>query len=181
MVERPLYDPPAELRKGAVAIVDALGFKGIWNHYEPAQIVSAIRRVQDIVASAAATKNRYAVAFQLFESRAAAFSDTMVFTAQPVVGDGGDLGSAVTAVADLVSTLINAASQGPVPLAYRGCIAAGKFFSTESLFVGEAVDEAAEWSERADAAVVWLAPSACRARREVATDPGFMTWSVPLK
>jgi hypothetical protein len=42
-------------------------------------------------------------------------------------------------------------------------LAAGSLAVADDIFVGEAIDEAAELSEQAMAAVVWLAPSAVAA------------------
>ena len=83
----------------------------------------------------------------------------------------------------MVSTLCAAAATAAdarVPLAYRGCIAAGELAVSGSFFVGEAIDEAATWHEKADAAITWVTPSA---RASASLDPSIylMEWPVPLK
>jgi hypothetical protein len=64
--------------------------------------------------------------------------------------------------------------QRPAPWAYRGVVTYGQFVMHDSgsFFVGPAVDEAAGLYEKAEAALIWLAPSA-RAKMTKATPSDF--------
>ena len=63
---------------------------------------------------------------------------------------------------NFVAHLMRRALTGEVPLAFRGAIAFGRFGLTDRFLIGEAVDEAATFHERATRAIVGLAPSAAK-------------------
>jgi len=120
------------------------------------------------------------------------FSDGIVITAVVPGAPSGlqpkTVGEAVTAVARAaLLTIMVAAGREPTtfgetpPLLYRGCIAAGPILAKGDFFVGKAIDEAAQWSQEADAAVVWLLPSARRALGPNPPEHLVFEWGVPLK
>jgi hypothetical protein len=39
-------EPGPAIREGAVAIVDALGFRGIWRDHDPSDVVKVLRRAK---------------------------------------------------------------------------------------------------------------------------------------
>ncbi|MGA3124984.1 MAG: hypothetical protein ABSF69_29950 [Polyangiaceae bacterium] len=84
---------------------------------------------------------------------------------------------------NFLAHLMRRALTGEVPLAFRGALAFGRFGMTDRFLIGEAVDEAATYHERADGAIVGLAPSA--ATFEQAEVPSsvskFVKYSIPAK
>lgn len=169
---------------GAVALVDALGFKGIWKRFPSEKVLRFLARARE-----RAIKD--AVLRQIFNNQhlsVIAFSDTLLLVAFPRDGAPEDegLADAIEAIASTVSFLQITGTGGEEDepkLAYRGCVAVGEVSVGGGLFVGEAVDEAAEWYEKADAGLVWLTPSAARAAAPSAEDkvPSLVPFDIPLK
>jgi hypothetical protein len=62
---------------------------------------------------------------------------------------------------------VRAAALAPKPVAYRGTVSVGYFAIEDNFILGPAVDEAAGLMEVADAAVVWLSPSAEKLRHKL--------------
>jgi len=151
-----------ETRFGAVALLDALGFKGIWKRFPPKQILHTLATIQREVEGLKEEESYMGVALKL---EAHFFSDTIAISASVPDGDQvdadtcGALLSRVAAGAGLAQAV--AVCFEPL-LAYRGCIALGKLATHGSFVIGEAVDEAAQYMEQANAAVVWLSPQAAK-------------------
>lgn len=159
-----------KLENGAVAILDALGFKGIWNEPHPARVVDALASARD----AARRSVKFHNYFGSGKMHVAAFSDTIIVTVQDT--SGRSLLGITHAVASVC------AAKGPVPIAFRGCIAAGKLLVSEDVFIGGAMDEGAAWYERADASLTWFTPTAVEALGTLQeSDIDVLQWSVPLK
>jgi hypothetical protein len=74
-----------------------------------------------------------------------------------------------------------------MPIAYRGCISFGDYEMDERFIIGKAVNDAAEHYELADAALVWLTPSALEVWNSTASVRRQGEWnrfhphSVPLR
>jgi hypothetical protein len=163
--------------QGAVAIIDALGFRGIYRPHGVEKIVKTLSRAKERLEEGHDIR-------RIVEEppiSIVCFSDTIVMSTYARNGD--ELGKAVAHLAAAVASFLYQAITDPkrVPLLYRGCIAAGELTVTEDLFIGPAVDEAAEWYERANAAVVWLTPQANRLAAENGVDLALVEWTVPLK
>jgi|GEM_PF-2401775 len=173
-----------ESRMGAVAMIDALGFRGVWRRFSPEEVVGKLQSLADATCSEARELQTDARAHggNLLEFvRVTALSDTIVFgvatKALDLVTQGlkeegwgeifqfdNDLlaGEAVRIAAELLGGLLRKAIEPPVPLAYRGAIAFGQFGMTDRFVIGPAIDEAADWMDKADGAVVVLTPSAAK-------------------
>jgi hypothetical protein len=185
---------PFDMRTGALAMIDALGFKGIWARPEikadskiildKLRLLEAITRrgvdafVNYITPNSEPSKLRPYV-------NATFLSDTAVIGVElaPDNPAGVDLACVGVAAAVITNILVEAVSSEP-RLLYRGCITYGDFDMASSFIVGPAVDECAELYETAEGAFVWLSPSA----RHVVDNPtphtGEMLTSlypVPLK
>jgi hypothetical protein len=159
-------DIPRNLRPGAVAMIDALGFKGIWRPEDDAAGPKVLRTL-GFAKQAARGQMIWHSMFNVtggapvFDVRF--LSDTVVVTA--MFDAHGAHGTptqrqVVTGLAWVVAAIITQAAILDPPLAYRGCITAGKLLAEDAFFVGQAIDDAGDLMEAADAAVVWLAPSA---------------------
>jgi len=87
----------------------------------------------------------------------------------------------------VASEVIAAAALSTPALAFRGCVATGRFEMTDRFILGPAVDEAASGMDLAQAGIVWLAPSAEAAYRQSQLaaipeyDAVFVRYPVPLK
>ncbi len=165
---------------GGVVVMDALGFKAL-RRTRPADIVAGIRAARTAAKSAASVRNFLSAD----RFHYAALSDTVILAAEPGSPDapahearGTDhmlLGLAAAAAAVCVE-----AAKGPLPLAFRGCLSSGDIVVDDDIFLGEAIDDAAEWYEQADAAAVWLTPKACKSI-SIGSSLAWFQWDVPLK
>jgi hypothetical protein len=167
------------LDHGAVALLDALGIKGIWRGADGRDDTSALRTLRAMKETAEGMR-RYCtealiprVLASEFNSygrvplvHALAFSDTIAVTATlPRLDVAGDERQRVDALlVDLVSQcaayVLRKAPQQQRPLVYRGVVTCGDLLVEPPFFLGPAIDEAAELHEQADGAFVWLAESA---------------------
>ncbi len=160
------------MKIGAVAILDALGFKGIWKRFESDVVFQKLRDLRDVVVGEVSNANRDVPRMLFVDpiSRSAKFfSDTCVIcvsieSATGVVLSPDDEVSMLTqhhALRDLTLTLANFLAHAIVtfpPFAYRGCIATGPFDIDDVFLLGPAIDEAAELASVADGAFVWFSP-----------------------
>lgn len=155
------------MKEGAFAILDCLGFKGVWARPEikidptvlPAFFEEVLKSVEKLVTRV--------IVDQLLngkgEFRATIISDTIVISASPsdeaplnLVQQGYLINAVASAAAELAIRFLN----GPTPLLLRGCITYGSFIVRGNFFVGPAVDEAASFAEVAQGAFIWLTPAA---------------------
>jgi hypothetical protein len=168
--------------RGALAMFDALGFKGIWRPPDvsrPEDVVDKLKRMQASLDGylhrtfGGADQPILRDPSNMLRSVHTMFlSDTVAVAVVPKTLDqvheklratvSEDLlaASAVAYASTLSGEVMrDALSSSPI-WAYRGCIAYGDFYMEDRFVVGEAVDEAAEHMNSADGAFVWLAPSA---------------------
>jgi len=156
--------------EGAFALLDCLGFKGIWSrptsHSSPEQIIGFLEQTEAHAPMLPAVQ-LHAKAKQV-EFFFAFVSDTVAIGAR--LKDGkphtdhqrGFLVSAVgQACRDIALRFVDCAS----PLLMRGTIAYGEYLLRKSFFVGPAVDEAASFFETAQGAFIWGTPEAARVHR----------------
>lgn len=192
------------MRRGAVAMVDALGFRGIWRRptlrENPMLVIDKLRSLRDFGA-------RYLQEFggreQIGSDPTSALSDVNIGllsdTVVVVLGvrnvddlADGALGKvkqeivdelAVHFAADIVARMIGKAASELPTLAYRGVIAFGEYIFEDNFFVGPAIDDAAGAMDVAQGAFVWLAPSAYDALRNgtVPVHLPMLPYDIPLK
>ena len=171
------------MQHGAVAILDTLGFKGMWRRYAPEQIIAKLRVLQKQVESSITGQF-----MQLPDSPAGLpvvvptcryLADSVVVFAlvHDPVGDV-DLARdhALRGLVVAVRGFVQSASEIEPRFTYRGCIACGEFAVEDNFMLGPAVDEAAELAPIAEGPFVFLAPSALtthHAIREVLHDSRF--------
>lgn len=158
------------LRRSAVVLIDALGFKGIWKRHAPADVLTKLTALADRNRAIVERTQRIAPAQErnlISSVRVAFLSDTIVLVlAIKEPGEGGldDKAhcdsAAVTLAAGFTSQILRDALSGEPAIMYRGAIAIGDAAIQENFIVGPAVDEAAEVMNSAQGAFVWLAPSA---------------------
>ena len=166
-----MADDPAEpkFKTGAVVILDALGTKGIWNRSETKSIIENWQAVTDdfkvSLADLHSDINRLKRVLQknwvkiknpdkpIFgECKLKSFSDTIIIT---IESDSEHV--CLYYLADFLrSPFCRAVIRN---IFFRGVISYGKYFQTNSLIIGPAVDEAAEWHPSADWIGISAAPS----------------------
>jgi hypothetical protein len=189
---------PRVMLRGALAMFDALGFKGIWRQVDrPEAVVEKLREMQAGLDSYLCDNfgGEGCPALQdpanTFLSIHSTFlSDTVALAVVPKPRDelheivrnrntDDDLAAAAVAYASTLSGYV--CRQGlfaDPPWAYRGCIAFGEFYMEDRFLVGEAVDEAADNMNVADGAFVWLCLSARKAFER--SPGGFGGRGIPL-
>ncbi len=174
------------VRTGAVVVLDALGFKGIWKRAGNKAVLRKLTTLRD---RAVAHIDRYNKV-GLVTFHAAFFSDTIIITVEiaAIPNEIVRRTAPVAIAAERASAIIEEALEQAPRLSYRGCIAAGTFEIDGQFIVGEAIDEAAEHYELAEGAFVWLTPSAKALWEEALadepsdeTDDILVPHSVPLK
>lgn len=171
------------MKDGAVAMIDALGFRGIWARQSPEILLDNMSMLQIQV-----KKDLEAIATQPdMQFEATFLSDTIVVAlALPeTIPDRQAL--SIIYVSDIVGRILNYSARSTTPLTYRGVVTYGQYELRPQFILGKAIDEAASYHELAQAAVVWLLPHA----RDLVTEwlcrrtkPGnthFVSFGVPMK
>jgi hypothetical protein len=195
------------MRRGAVAIVDALGFRGIWRRYEADVILGRLKGLAATTADAERDLRTKAVpnpgnAIEFVQTAflsdsvaiAVALKDPEVIRGnlRRMLGAETELNNftnerldaaCLTSLADMVGRLQERALLTEPRLMYRGCIGFGAFAFEDNFLVGEAVDEAAAGLDAAQGAFVWMAPAARTAMLAYPSDMMFpmLLYPVPLK
>lgn len=177
------------LKKGAVGLFDALGFKGIWRTYAPDKVLQRLRGLsqtaKDMTDGLARALNEGECSVETHLD-VASFSDTLIVTctAEPRTPDipPNELARQCVAALVVAAASVSAAGvSGAPPILYRGAIAFGEFAVGDGqFFVGPAIDEAARMEGLADAAMIYLCPTAAAILR----GEGFvfsLPFRVPLK
>jgi hypothetical protein len=178
---RPPGKPDAhELKRGAVVLIDALGFRGVWKKHNATLVLHRLHAVRRAIEEVAETVNEtLAITTPVF------LSDAILITVEADRGDDKTEALAIELAAGLALSAIEEAIaeqiEGVPAFTYRGCIAFGEVLPSGPFIVGPAIDEAAQWYEQAQAAVVWLLPSATRWIEHGETAAHLMKWDVPLK
>lgn len=145
------------MQEGVVVFLDALGVKGIWARAEPESVISSwegvLRRLHDSIKRSPKTGSVGDTPESL-NYNIAAFSDTVIITLKCT----DDPAAHVPLVAKIVSEpFFFALVKG---IYFRGVIAIGKFYQSNTLVIGPAIDEAAEWYTQPEWMGVSTAPSA---------------------
>lgn len=137
------------MKRGIIALLDALGTKGIWARSDPQSVINAWKETLDMFElSLNRTKN------QEIQHTFLAFSDTLII----ILPIEDDIVSAIPYMAELLMTpFVWALTQG---IFFRGVISIGEYEQSESMIIGPAIDEAAEWYTLPDWMGISLTPSA---------------------
>lgn len=182
------------LRLGAVVLLDALGFKGIWNRFEPKVVLDQLKKLKR-EGLRLVGDNRAGVLLldETFEHSVRCISDTIIVavtirgSASPGYPDRLVHRAMLSAVL-IASHLMDSALDGTPPLLFRGCVAAGRMNIDGDFMIGPAVDEAAGFFEQSDGPFFWMAPSALHIVDEYAEtffdriEPIYMIrYPVPMK
>lgn len=171
-----------QFERGAVVLMDAMGFRGLYKDHSPAEVIKKLELIREH-----AMRIHRRSSFpnsQGLNLRIGFFSDSVYVCASDTKDDRAVLVAAIVA-----GYLIGGGSvdrdQGVdhgVQLAYRGAVAFGDFYVDDknSVLVGPAVDEAAENSERACGAFVVLHGEASRLFDDGEWGHVAVPWDVPV-
>ncbi len=145
------------MQEGVVVFLDALGVKGIWARAEPENVINSweevLRRLNESIRKSPKIGSVGDRA-ECLDYNIAAFSDTVIITLKCL----DDPAAHVPLVAKIVSdAFFFALVKG---IYFRGVIAIGKFYQSNTLVIGPAIDEAAEWYTQPEWMGVSTAPSA---------------------
>jgi hypothetical protein len=167
---------------GAVAIIDALGFRGIWERHLPDDVLGAMKALK------AKLENRIAAQFTSqpwMQCEIAFLSDTIALSMALDPSTKNRMAMSVLYLSDVISWVLEETLRSTIPLAYRGAIALGDYDISPHFLIGKAIDEAAGVHDLADGAFIWLTP---QARDEVASwlkdqphNTHMVKFDVPLK
>ena len=175
---------------GAIAVLDVLGFKGIWNREDSRVVIRRMKELRRLCLGLRGEDGAGALMEEdYFRHRIRWMSDTLVVTV--VLRDRNPprrpLYKAACAAALIAGAVIEDALRGRPPLLLRGCIAVGGLVEDASTLIGPAVDEAASLFKRPDGPFLVLAPSAMQIAAEFADTYGerlvpnlMLPYRVPL-
>lgn len=155
------------MRTGAVPIIDALGWKGIWKDGSHERVLRVLRELEKATTwQAVQLTKAFADAsdgiHKNLEVDVRFLSDTIVV----VVGTGESGPSEVRRrmafvyLGIVVANVLGLAAKSRPSLCYRGAIAVGEYHLERNFLVGRAIDRAAALMDIADAGIVWVDPSA---------------------
>ena len=105
---------------GAVALIDALGFRGIWQRYNPGTVVAELDAAKNQI-EAQVQSNREVY----LDLRVAFLSDTIAVSALIRDEPEHKLAWSVIYLSDVIVNVLDLRLRSNVPLAYRGAIAVG--------------------------------------------------------
>lgn len=152
------------MKSGAFALIDCLGFKGIWRRLpngDTSPLISKLQEIQTLVDDLVKSKKE---PFDLDNMNivVSLLSDTVAISIttdeeNPIV-QGATVAFASSCIIEVLSLFLDTEPH----LVMRGCIGYGKHIASGSFIAGPAVDEAAEHMGIAEGAFVWLLPSAQR-------------------
>ena len=153
IIEKDKNEARTEL--GAVAFLDVLGWKGIWQENRMA-IDSLHSLIIETRKKAATISMEYADQYDELRGKTItsvlSISDTIaIFTSAPPI-------AAVEIQARICSWLLEYGISQSIPL--RGAISYGEYSIKDNIMLGYAVDEAASWHETTDWIGVIITPSA---------------------
>lgn len=171
-----IKDSPA-MQEGIVVFLDALGVKGIWARAEPGGVISSWEEVISVFKQAI-DEAPQEIESQPFDYHLSAFSDTIIFTLTCKYHSG------IPWVARMITDPFLSALERGILL--RGVISTGKFYKSDTLIIGPAIDEASEWYTLADWIGISTAPTASFALSKLEDDGTdlsnwFVRYNIPTK
>lgn len=154
------------MKKGVFALLDCLGFKGIWRR-EPEAL---LEKLQLLSKTAEAAAQKRIKPFEQPEFRhykpnvdVKLLSDTIAIS----ITDGPSHYDEVSAMMFVVGDLMDLYIENSPHLMLRGCITYDDHVTHENFLVGPAVDATAEYMNSAQGAFVWFLPPAADMVRKI--------------
>lgn len=158
------------MEKGAFALIDCLGFKGIWKKYDPHKVVQKLKKIEGLVKSDLFPL-RFKFIKTIFDGKhkvnISLLSDTIVISVlldnEKGINEERHYNYLITAISLIIVDIIESFLLEEPYLSLRGCVSFGEHLCDGNFIIGEAVDEAAEQLNVAEGAFIWLLPNAKRA------------------
>ncbi len=150
------------MQEGAFALLDCLGFKGIWERVaEPNNVVSKFRNMEKDIPIKIAELLPTLSTTPAFKVATAFLSDTVIvaaFVEDQRPPDDLSRGALKLAASLAAQTVAKSFCADPIPLVLRGCITYGQFLIDGTLILGPSVDDAATLHQISDGAFIWIDP-----------------------
>jgi hypothetical protein len=158
------------MKSGAFALIDALGFRGIWKRVREEDLLTKLRAVAKRTTEFASFSNEMPDPVGSpglkGDMHVSFLSDSIAMAVElgkePADSNATPEARAVGWVVLQLSGLLREAALTDPPLAYRGVVTFGEFTIDDRFILGPAVDEAARYEREAEGAFVWLDPVAKR-------------------
>lgn len=162
------------MEEGAFALIDCLGWKGIWRQMgneDPSPLIRKVARIDELLHDQIEKNNGIFQDFDKLGIKATIqlLSDTTAISLKAVDGFPAALkspedksGFLILTMCGLVSGILRLFLEEEPPLVLRGCISFGPHTSDRQFLVGPAVDRAAEHEPLSEGAFVWLLPDAAK-------------------
>jgi hypothetical protein len=170
------------MNTGAVALIDAMGFRGIWGRHKPEEVLGALNDMKSWFEA------RIREQFQSqpsMQCQVAFLSDTIAISMALAESTENTAALSVIYLGDVISWVLDRVLRSAIPLAYRGAITVGSYQVEPHFLIGQAIDEAASAHELAQGAFIWLTPSArhhvARWLEEQPQNTHLVRFDVPLK
>lgn len=170
------------MNTGAVALIDALGFRGIWGRHKPDDVLTALKATKDWM------ETRIDAQFSSqpgMHCHVAFLSDTIAVSMTLDGSAQNREAISVMYLGDVISWALAQTLRSSVPLAYRGAIAVGSYEVSPHFLIGQAIDEAAGAHEIAQGAFIWVTPGArghvARWLKDQPRNTHLVKFDVPLK
>lgn len=155
-----------QMREGAFALIDCLGWKGIWKRTNGSSLIEKLERIEQEVKAVVDEFNSHHrnMTSGPINAQIRLISDTVAVSIQfendaPMI-DTINRGYLVRAASLSVVRIQRLFLAEEPRIVMRGCIAYGDHVVVNNFIIGPAVDEAAEHYEMAEGAFVWLLLSA---------------------
>lgn len=162
-----------EMTFGAFALLDCLGFKGIWKSIPPAAVIDKLSDIDswaslpetfgsDLIDDRFPTAPRTKVNVTLL-------SDTIAVSVQPIRDNLSKYFPPYILAQKLVSVVLEINDRfvrSDPKIVLRGCLTLGDHYISDKFIIGPAVDRAAELEKLANGAFIWLDSEATRAFAE---------------
>ncbi len=153
------------MEKGAFAILDCLGFKGIWNRFDPQEILAKLIETDEVVQKACLP---ISLRFPSIDENAIVvdarlLSDTLVLSVKFRESNSNIEELAhhlVRFMCDLIGKVNNYFIKNKPNLILRGSVTFGEHLIQKNFIIGPAVDKAAEYEKLPNGAFIWLDPTA---------------------
>lgn len=170
------------MKTGAVALIDALGFRGIWGRHKPDEVLTALRNTKDWFE--ARIKEQFS-SQPWMQCEVAFLSDTIAVSMALAESTENREAMSVVYLADVISWVLDRVLRSGIPFAYRSAIAVGSYEVSPHFLIGQAIDEAAGAHELAQGAFIWLTPGArghvARWLKDQPHNTHLVKFDVPLK
>ena len=170
------------MKTGAVALIDALGFRGIWRRHNPDDVLAFLTNVKTWF------EERIKTQFERqpwMQCSTTFLSDTIAVSMSLSETVENREAMSVIYLGDVLSWVLDRVLRSEMPLAYRGAIAFGDFELSQHFLIGPAIDQAAAAYELAQSATIWVTPKAneqvAQWLRNQPRNTHLVKFDVPLK